>query len=572
MTATARGRLVALGCASLAVLALLGACTEQAPPAPPAVAPSPPPRAGEATATATPSAGYLRQAQYYYQLGQQELQIGALHAAVLAFETALDLAPGNAGYRRALDEARAAAAQAGDRGTSAVFLVSTPAPLPTDTPAPSPTAPAPPSPTPRPRGCGGDEQLAFDPPSAALGDRVTISVTAAREHENVRLDGPGVEFLGVRARPGGFLWQWASANLPKGNLSYAFFVDGGTRCAQASLTVTGRWEAVGAGLPAAADFRVSALAASPNFPADKTLLVAFDGLGVFRSVDADAPSPTFGPVNAGLTNLGITALAMSPNFARDRTALAGTRDGAVFRSINGADSWTALPVPFTGLGSVTALAFSPTVASDGTVFAGVDGAGVFRSERRGDGWTAVNEGLTDTNVQALAVPAAYGSDGAMFAGGRFGGVHRLAGTPTPRWSAVNTGLESLSIEALGVAPYHGNASTVLAGAKFGGLYKFDGARWQQVNKGLSDRWAWVRSIALSPYFASDGFAYAGTRSGVFRTGDGATTWAAMNAGLPAAAVADLDAGVRALAVSPDFANDRWVFAGLWLGGLFRAGD
>jgi photosystem II stability/assembly factor-like uncharacterized protein len=69
------------------------------------------------------------------------------------------------------------------------------------------------------------------------------------------------------------------------------------------------------------------------------------------------------------------------------------------------------------------------------VFAGTLGGGTFRSADNGETWTPVNNGLTATDVRALATNAA----GDLFAG-TFGGVFRST-DDGDTWTAVNNGLE-----------------------------------------------------------------------------------------------------------------------------------
>ncbi len=86
--------------------------------------------------------------------------------------------------------------------------------------------------------------------------------------------------------------------------------------------------------------------------------------------------------------------------------------------------------------------------ASGYVFVGTQGGGVFRSTDNAETWTAVNNGLTATNVRALAINSADH----IFAG-TFGGVFRSTDNGDS-WTPVNNGLEfplviSLAINSTG---------------------------------------------------------------------------------------------------------------------------
>ncbi len=124
----------------------------------------------------------------------------------------------------------------------------TPPPLPTSPPTrpptlppPRPTAtPVPPSPTLPPTytpvptavsACQGDEQMTFEPARPKVGDKLTIQVTSAKAHRNVRLTGPGVtDDPEVRKDGNNWLWVW-TVTVPKaGRLDYTFYVENNVPC------------------------------------------------------------------------------------------------------------------------------------------------------------------------------------------------------------------------------------------------------------------------------------------------------------------------------------------------------
>lgn len=76
----------------------------------------------------------------------------------------------------------------------------------------------------------------------------------------------------------------------------------------------------------------------------------------------------------------------------------------------------------------------------------------------------------------------------------------------------------------------------------------------------------IETSAFSPEFANDRTVFAGTPSGVYKSTDGGTTWSAVNIGID-------DRRILSLAVSPDYATDRTVFAGVaGSGGVYKSTD
>lgn len=121
--------------------------------------------------------------------------------------------------------------------------------------------------------------------------------------------------------------------------------------------------------------------------------------------------------------------------------------------------------------------------------------------------------------------------------------------------------ESLPTTSVAVAQSAG-ASTVIAGVPGGVLVSTDtGETWTAVS--VASPLPAVSCVALSPNFAEDGVAIAGTtQDGVFRSTSGGRGWDRWNFGL-------LDMHVYCLAISPDFAEDEVLFIGVE-SGMFRS--
>jgi len=88
---------------------------------------------------------------------------------------------------------------------------------------------------------------------------------------------------------------------------------------------------------------VLAIALSPDFATDQTMIVSIKGQGIYRSTDSGQTFDRIGDaLNAG--NASIEQLLISPNFSSDRTVVAAS-DETLFISENSGDSWAILLRP-----------------------------------------------------------------------------------------------------------------------------------------------------------------------------------------------------------------------------------
>ena len=108
-------------------------------------------------------------------------------------------------------------------------------------------------------------------------------------------------------------------------------------------------------------------------------------------------------------------------------------------------------------GNVLSLVRSPNYIVAGTL-----GGGAFRSADNGETWTPINNGLTATDIRALATNTA----GDLFAG-TFGGVFRST-DDGDTWAPVNNGLEYPFIISLAI----NSSGDIFAGTfEGGGIYR-----------------------------------------------------------------------------------------------------
>ncbi len=120
------------------------------------------------------------------------------------------------------------------------------------------------------------------------------------------------------------------------------------------------------------------------------------------------------------------------------------------------------------------------------------------------------------------------------------------------------------VRSLAMSPAYATDGTVLAATDQGMFLSYDGgASWHAASPGLPRGSPWT--VAVSPNYADDGTVFAGTVEGLFRSTDGGNSWAACNTGLRAR-------HVRAIAFSPNYALDGTLFVGMAKSWYGRWGD
>ena len=141
------------------------------------------------------------------------------------------------------------------------------------------------------------------------------------------------------------------------------------------------------------------LAISPQYKQDKTLFAGTD-LGLYRTEDGGDVWRKLPPSHYGGGGM-IEAIALSPNYALDRTLIISIRGKGAWKSTDDGESFSPVGklddylLPFSHVYGVhaapTTIQFSPAYKKDNTIYGfGLPKANVLKSEDGGDTWQAID--------------------------------------------------------------------------------------------------------------------------------------------------------------------------------------
>jgi len=331
---------------------------------------------------------------------------------------------------------------------------------------------------------------------------------------------------------------------------------------------------------------------SPAYAADRTIYIAGNE-GLFRSIDGGDSWTPIGPT-AGTS---VTDLAISPAFATDNTLLAITLSNQCWKSTDRGATWTQVAAPAAALSriifnpryptektvlmgtgasglyysgnlggtwnkmtpawkKVTQILYSPSFATDRQIWATTLGGGVYRTTNAGSSWSASNSGITDLNINSIAVSPTFNSDGIVYVASRTG-VFRSTNSGLS-WTAASQVTRELSTQTQ--SHYRTLSTGRLNGSNYLYVGMFEGL-WSSTDSGNS----WVdldmipayliRKISVSGTFPTDQSAFATCYGGgALWTTDGGQTWAYKNVGLA-------NSYPDGNAISPNYGTDHKAFLG-----------
>ena len=332
---------------------------------------------------------------------------------------------------------------------------------------------------------------------------------------------------------------------------------------------------------------------SPDFENDQTIFAASGGnyaCGVYKSSDA---GHSWTRMTGGVTSRQVSALAISPDYVHDQTLLAGIYYGGIYQSIDGGKSWQlssdGLPHDERGISAeVLALAFSPGYAEDGTVFAslisgmfsggGLD-AGIYISTDGGALWSKVADlnphDMGFWRKRLFAFSPEYATDSTIMLA--TGGRQLLESTDRgASWQSITIPVSAshASITSLAFSPNYSGDTTIFVGTDSGVYRSVDGgASWELATVGLPNGGSMPgKIVAVAPSYTTNGTVLVSGEAdwldgqpqggGFFISADGAASWSPINKGWGGR-------DLRALVVNP--VNEHIFYAAAWEdgGGVWR---
>ena len=345
--------------------------------------------------------------------------------------------------------------------------------------------------------------------------------------------------------------------------------------------------------------QVVSVTLSSNYVSDSTVLVSMWYQGVYISNDS---GETWSNHNLGLStdhqadskkyfSPHFKDVKISNDYGKDKTVFLGGYDG-LFKSEDGGVVWIQKEtIP---LSSIRRLGVSQVDNDQMTVGITTYGGGAYFTSDDGNSWIIGNKGLETTRLTDLVFSPNYIFDRTIFSGASDYLLKSIDNGHS--WQRINLrrktwrlwaykilkrlGLKTLSEQLLklpkkesaypihiALSPNYSKDSLIFFGTKQNGVYRSTESGhnpisiWNKDNKLTTD-------LVISPNFKNDGTLFAAIRAtGVYKTKDSGKTWRLVNNGfkfidswqdkiLHQLPVKDIQ-----LAISPNYQNDKTVFAG-----------
>jgi len=263
------------------------------------------------------------------------------------------------------------------------------------------------------------------------------------------------------------------------------------------------------------------------------------GGGVFLSTDA---GKNWTEPYSGVPSIYVANIVITNNGLGGTNLFASTSEGLFLSTDNGAN-WAY----------ISNLFFNEFAVSGTNLFAN-SGDGVYFSTDKGKSWTSI--GPKNKDIRAIAVKSGNMDSTNIFVGSAYNGGVSLSTDIGKSWKEVNNGISHTNVIALASFSDENNNTNILAGTMNNGAFlsNNNGKNWLPIDFGLTDPYG---TLGLKSFIVIGQNIFVGAAGGLFLSTDLGKSWMS-------------DSGIFFYHDILSFAsNGTCLFAGTYDNGIFR---
>ncbi len=318
--------------------------------------------------------------------------------------------------------------------------------------------------------------------------------------------------------------------------------------------------------------KILALAVSPNFEQDKTIVVASDDSQLFFSRNAGSDW------EAVAVQAPVHKITFSPQYSTDRTLWLASHGAGILRSKDGGMTIDSMAAKIVGP-NVNDIAAAPNYPDPAHLLAATPQGGVYLSRDAGVTWELTgleiekNWQAKENHFKTVSFSPSYPKDATLFCG-TFEGMN-ISRDGGQNWQECNINPTRMGRRVAISRTFAADHSLFAGGYGQGILISSDGGgTWRNSFRRFKEWGAY--SIAPSPQYSKDSLFLVGVGSGIRRSPDGGLTWQIIqldhkSTGEPKDEFR-LGSPIYHIEYSPEFARDHTIYAVCLKGDVFRSKD